>query len=75
MAGKTLIICDRGWDVKDAQVAYRGIGYFNAKAALLNADDTRPYYTGVTYFTDFNCTGTEESLFDCKHTYWPHSGE
>ena len=67
-------ICDDNFDIYDAQVVCRMLGYAFAREALVfsTADDlygTAP--SGDTFVLDeLNCHGNEESVFDC-----PHNGE
>ena len=61
-------ICDRNWDLNDANVVCNQLGYPGAIRAT-----TRSYFTyrsipssaQKTIFNNVDCTGLEESLFDC----------
>ena len=67
-------VCDDNFDIQDAHVVCRMLGYAFAREAfvLSTADDlygTAP--SGDTFVLDeLDCRGDEDSVFDC-----PHSGE
>ena len=67
-------VCDDNFDIQDAHVVCRMLGYAFAREALIfsTADDlfgTAP--SGDTFVLDeLNCHGNEDSVFDC-----PHNGE
>ena len=57
-------VCDDGWDLNDAQVVCRQLGFGQAIAARDNA-----YYgqgIGQIWFDSVNCTGTELNIEDCS---------
>lgn len=56
-------VCDDRWDINDATVACKQLGYTGADAALytLNVVDG----TGPILLDDVQCTGTEAKLLDC----------
>ncbi|KAL5487160.1 hypothetical protein EMCRGX_G019730 [Ephydatia muelleri] len=58
-------ICDSGWDIRDATVVCRSLGYGSATAAIPSA----PYGRGVgrIQLTNARCTGTEASLAMCTY--------
>ena len=59
-------VCDQSWDLKDAQVACRELGY-----SPYGAMPTYSCYTeGQLSFgiTSINCTGSEENLLNCSHS-------
>ena len=58
-------ISDDLWDINDAHVACRMLGYANALYARTSA-----YYgqgTGPIWMDDVACTGSENSLFSCSY--------
>uniref|UniRef100_A0A1X7V0V9 SRCR domain-containing protein n=1 Tax=Amphimedon queenslandica TaxID=400682 RepID=A0A1X7V0V9_AMPQE len=56
-------ICDDFWDNKDASVVCRTLGYSPYGAtAIINSFTESVWYVHIN---DLNCTGTEESLWDC----------
>ncbi|XP_054756835.2 MAM and LDL-receptor class A domain-containing protein 1-like [Lytechinus pictus] len=59
-------ICHTNWDIDDANVICRGLGYDRALNAVGSA-----FYTegsGEILIDDVSCTGSEESVFDCGHS-------
>ncbi|CAB3993318.1 deleted in malignant brain tumors 1 -like, partial [Paramuricea clavata] len=66
--GKWGTICDDSWDINDARVACRQLGYTNAVKALKGGDV--PHGTGQIWLDDVGCTGSEQSLTNCSHSGW-----
>ena len=64
-------ICDDSFDINDANVICRMLGFPSAIAALAysTADDLYGIAPSGNNFVldDFNCNGNETSVFDCKH--------
>ncbi|XP_061172170.1 deleted in malignant brain tumors 1 protein-like [Saccostrea echinata] len=65
------LVCDEGWDDKDADVLCRELGFVSG-FAMTKAE---MYMVDESSFTDaywkFNCTGKESSLANCsKVDYW-----
>ncbi|XP_078685512.1 uncharacterized protein LOC144918527 [Branchiostoma floridae x Branchiostoma belcheri] len=61
-------VCHNGFDLKDAEVVCRMLGYPNANRLRPNG-----YFgigTGPIYLEDLQCDGTESSLFNCSHKGW-----
>ncbi|XP_019643185.1 PREDICTED: CUB and sushi domain-containing protein 1-like [Branchiostoma belcheri] len=61
-------ICDDSWDLQDAHVICRMLGYPRALEAKGSA-----YYgqgNGNIYLDDLNCNGNEDSIFDCPSRGW-----
>ena len=61
-------VCDDGWDINDAQVVCRQLGFGPAVTARDNA-----YYGegGSQILLQYlNCTGSELTLDDCSHNGW-----
>ena len=59
-------MCDQNWDLRDAKVACRELGY-----SPYGAMPTYGCYTeGQLSFgiTSISCTGNEENLFNCSHS-------
>ena len=57
-------ICDHDWDLVDAKVACRMLGFAGALRAVTNA-----YYgrgNGTVWLDNVECTGTETSLLNCS---------
>ncbi|XP_071829391.1 scavenger receptor cysteine-rich domain-containing protein DMBT1-like isoform X12 [Apostichopus japonicus] len=58
-------VCDDNWDINDASVVCRQLGYQRAEAALIWA-----YFgagVGPIWMDEVNCVGNEASLSGCQH--------
>jgi hypothetical protein len=55
-------VCDDDWDLADANVVCRQIGFSNATNAY---HDFSPSGTGHIWLDNVNCTGSESRLQDC----------
>ncbi len=58
-------VCDYGWDLQDAKVVCRQLGYGRAVAALKNAAYVRG--SGPIWYDYVRCSGSEASLTQCSH--------
>ncbi|XP_077975565.1 scavenger receptor cysteine-rich domain-containing group B protein-like [Styela clava] len=61
-------ICDDGWDIKDAEVVCRMMGFPEAKSAPVRA-----YYgkgVGQIWLSSVSCSGDEQRLENCNHGSW-----
>ena len=61
-------VCDDGWDLNNAVVVCRQLGF---DLAITVRDDA--YYgqgSGQIWLDDVNCTGTELEIGDCSHDGW-----
>ena len=61
-------VCDHGWDLNDAQVVCRQLGFASAIAAR-----RRGYYgwgSGQIWLDNVNCTGTEPTIEHCSLRGW-----
>ena len=61
-------VCDDSWDINDARVICRELGYRDAISS--------PRYArfgagrGKIWLDDVNCQGNEASIVDCGHSGW-----
>ena len=61
-------ICDDDWDINDARVVCRQLGYKYGVRALQGRQV--PDGTGQIWLDDVRCNGNEQSLTDCTHSGW-----
>ncbi|XP_028399558.1 deleted in malignant brain tumors 1 protein-like isoform X2 [Dendronephthya gigantea] len=61
-------ICDDKWDIDDANVVCRQLGYLYAVKALQSG--TVPLGSGRTFFSRVNCIGTERNITSCSLRQW-----
>ena len=59
-------VCDDGWDITDANVVCRQLGYIGATSALSFAAFGQG--SGPIHYDDVFCTGSETRLADCSHS-------
>ncbi|KAJ8029321.1 Deleted in malignant brain tumors 1 protein [Holothuria leucospilota] len=59
-------VCDDYWDVNDARVVCRQLGFTDAETALQNAFFGQG--SGIIWLDDLHCSGSEPSLFQCSHS-------
>ena len=61
-------VCDDGWDLNDAHVVCRQLGFVKAIAAQQSA-----FYgqgSGQIWLDNVNCVGTELTIGSCSHNGW-----
>ena len=61
-------VCDDGWDLNDAKVVCRQLGFGSVVAVRKQA-----YYgqgSGQVWLDELNCVGTELTIKDCPHNEW-----
>ena len=61
-------VCDIGWDLNDAQVVCRELGYGYATTFMHNA-----FYgegSGQVLLRNVNCVGTEDTVTSCPRSSW-----
>ncbi|NWZ60001.1 DMBT1 protein, partial [Haliaeetus albicilla] len=61
-------VCDDGWDLVDATVVCRQLGCGTALSATRGAHFGRGH--DPIWLDEVNCTGTEDTLFDCRANAW-----
>ncbi|XP_078603390.1 uncharacterized protein LOC144877356 [Branchiostoma floridae x Branchiostoma japonicum] len=61
-------VCDDYWDINDAHVVCRMLGYATAQEAPRNA--RFGVGSGQIWLDNVNCLGTEAALSDCSHRGW-----
>ncbi|XP_078382508.1 uncharacterized protein LOC144665195 isoform X2 [Oculina patagonica] len=64
-------ICDDAWDINDANVVCKQLGYQKALQAYRSA--THGQGTGPIWMDDVACSGGESHLHDCRHRGWGNS--
>ena len=61
-------VCDDGWDLNDAQVVCKELGFGNAVVATYSS-----FYgqgSGEVWLDNLNCFGTEATIGECSHRGW-----
>ncbi len=66
--GRWGTICHDYWDINDARVVCRQLGYLNPVRALRGYDV--PDGIGQIWLDNVHCTGSEENLISCYHNGW-----
>ncbi|XP_028407346.1 deleted in malignant brain tumors 1 protein-like [Dendronephthya gigantea] len=61
-------ICDRGWDVRDARVFCRQLGFQSAVRILPGGEF--PFSSGQMWLSNVSCTGNEKNISSCSHDGW-----
>ncbi|XP_078659644.1 uncharacterized protein LOC144904557 [Branchiostoma floridae x Branchiostoma belcheri] len=61
-------VCDDSWDINDAHVVCRSLGYPDAHQHTTQASFGPG--SGSIWLDDVGCRGTEGSLADCPHSGW-----
>lgn len=61
-------ICDDSWDIADARVICRMLGFPNAVSAPTNAKFGQGI--GTIWLDEVRCSGTEHSIWDCSKNRW-----
>ena len=61
-------VCDYNWDLRDANVVCRQLGFPSALTATKNAASGRGQ--GMIWMDNVQCTGRESSLTECGHRGW-----
>ena len=61
-------MCDDNWDIKDARVVCRELGYLNAVSALQGISLLSG--SGPIWLDEVYCAGSEHNLSSCSHRGW-----
>ena len=61
-------VCDDSWDLRDAQVVCRQLGFPDALRAPGSAHFGQG--SGKILLDDVQCTGNERSIEECRHSGW-----
>ena len=61
-------ICNDNWDINDAAVVCRELGYKYAVQAIRGSQV--PQGIGQIWLDEVNCTGKESNLTSCSHNGW-----
>ena len=64
--GRWGTVCDNGWDINDAHVVCRQLGFTDAEAAYQGSLDG----TEQIWLNNVECRGYESSLSLCRHNGW-----
>lgn len=64
-------VCDDDWDINDANVVCRQMGYAHATEAPGGAHFSQG--TGTIWMDDVQCHGVEQQLGQCVHSGWGRS--
>ena len=60
-------VCDDSWDINDARVVCRQLGFADAEASYFGFEHNFGQGTGEILLDDVACTGNEMSLLDCPN--------
>ncbi|XP_074641253.1 galectin-3-binding protein-like, partial [Tubulanus polymorphus] len=63
-------ICDDGWDLKDASVICRMLGYSWGNATIKASFGHTPSESVPIYLDDVQCSGAEKSILNCTRRVW-----
>ena len=63
-------VCGDDWDLNDAKVVCRELGFGSAIAARSPEFNGERNYSVVERLNNVNCVGTESALEDCSYNGW-----
>ena len=61
-------VCDEGWDIRDAHVVCRMLGFhhaLDAKSAAFFGEGAGP-----VWLSNLQCSGNESDISECSHSGW-----
>ena len=61
-------VCDDYWDIKDARVVCRQLGFLDAVSAPISARFGAG--SGQIWLDNLGCSGGEKSIENCPHSGW-----
>ena len=61
-------VCSRGWDIKDATVVCRQLGFAKALAATVQSSFGAG--SGSIWLDDVQCRGIENRITECQKSLW-----
>ena len=61
-------VCDNGWDINDASVACRQLGFAKVLAATVQSSFGKG--SGRIWLDNVQCKGNENSITDCARGTW-----
>lgn len=61
-------VCDDRWDIDDANLVCRQLGYPDAVSAPRNSQFGKG--SGAIWINRVECTGHEDSIYQCPHSGW-----
>ena len=65
-------ICDRGWDINDANVLCKQLGF--PQALYVYSGATHGQGTGPIWMDNVVCSGSQAHIYDCSHRGWGNNG-
>ena len=61
-------VCDDSWDVNDAKVVCRSLGYGGTAQKFSHSEFGRG--SGEIWLDEVGCNGNEANIFECSHNGW-----
>ncbi|PIK53985.1 hypothetical protein BSL78_09122 [Apostichopus japonicus] len=68
--GQWGLVCDDFWEINDANVVCRELGYIRGASKALTVAAFGHGNRGIFFMDDVRCSGTESSLKDCNFSGW-----
>ena len=65
-------VCDESWDITDANVVCRQLGFSGADHSVRSVYES--LQAGHVWINKVNCSGRESLLYNCKHSGWRTRG-